>query len=354
MCFLLSLSFDNTMGNGEMVTTENDDSGDSSSSIHNNLSLYKSPQEQLELIHRIQDALTKQFKVYSGKDTNGIYYESIQDMWQQEGFLSQDEEAVKKSTPLVGTSKVSSPQWYNKSHAYWHKESNVPATIDGMLGGYATLSARDLQTSHLFLQDIINERLLLKKRYDNREQVEDKEAFRSCECGAGIGRVTKGLFLPFGFQSCHLVETSSRLLEAAPSYIGEIDATEKCNYIHAGLQNFSPEPSTYDIIWVQWVIGYLTDWHAVEFFIRMGKALKPGGAIVLKDNTCTDEAFLADKGDSDVTRSLGYLMALVQESGLTVVKDGNREDMIQWQDDFPDEIFPVPMIALEWKKEEEA
>ena len=82
--------------------------------------------------------------------------------------------------------------------------------------------------------------------------------------------------------------------------------------------------------------------------MRMGKALRPGGVVDLKDNTCTDEAFLADKKDSDVTRSFGYLMAVVQESGLKVVKDEKGRDLIKWQDDFPDEIFPVPMIALEW------
>jgi protein N-terminal methyltransferase len=337
-----------------MVTTGNSTSGNSSSCLEDRSTLYKSPQEQSDLINRIQDSLTKKFQVYSGKDTNGIHYESIQEMWQQEGFLSQDDDKVVKKVPqLSGMNENSLPQWYNKSHEYWHTESNVPATIDGMLGGFATLSSRDLEASRLFLKEIVEEQPLLKKIFHNREQVDEKDVCRSCECGAGIGRVTKGLFLPFGFQSCHLVETSSRLLEAAPSYIGEPDATEKCRYIHDGLQDFSPEPNTYDIIWVQWVIGYLTDWHAVEFFIRMGKALKPDGVIVLKDNTCTNEAFLADKGDSDVTRSYGYLMALVQESGLTVVKDGNGDDLIKWQDDFPDEIFPVPMIALEWRKGEE-
>jgi hypothetical protein len=28
---------------------------------------------------------------------------------------------------------------------------------------------------------------------------------------------------------------------------------------HTALQDFSPEPATYDVIWIQWVIGHLRD-----------------------------------------------------------------------------------------------
>lgn len=40
------------------------------------------------------------------------------------------------------------------------------------------------------------------------------------------------------------------------------------------------------MIWVQWVVGHLTDDDFVAFFQRCRKGLKPDGVIVLKENTC--------------------------------------------------------------------
>ena len=140
-----------------------------------------------------------------------------------------------------------------------------------------------------------------------------------------------------GITNCDLVETSPRLLKAAPEYIGE--ESSRCSFICEGLQSFEPEHGTYDIIWIQWVIGYLTDWDACNFLHRMGNALREGGIIVIKDNTCNELGFMSDKDDSDITRSFEYMLALVKESGLKVVK-------IRWQEDFPDDIWPVPMIVI--------
>jgi hypothetical protein len=83
----------------------------------------------------------------------------------------------------------------------------------------------------------------------------------------------------------------------------------------------------------------------------MGRSLTPNGAIIVKDNTCHNKAFMADNNDSDITRSLPYLLAIIKESGLRIVKDdssgGKGKEFWRMQDDFPDEIFPVPMLALE-------
>lgn len=34
------------------------------------------------------------------------------------------------------------------------------------------------------------------------------------------------------------------------------------------MQEFTPEPGRYDVIWVQWFIGHLTDQDFVDFFQR--------------------------------------------------------------------------------------
>jgi len=53
------------------------------------------------------------------------------------------------------------------------------------------------------------------------------------DCGAGIGRVSKLLLLPF-FESVDLLEQSPRLLAAAPQYIGE-DA-KRARFFPLGMQ----------------------------------------------------------------------------------------------------------------------
>lgn len=43
-------------------------------------------------------------------------------------------------------------------------------------------------------------------------------------------------------------------LTKAKSYLGE-EGRRVRNYFCCGLQDFSPEPNSYDVIWIQWVIG---------------------------------------------------------------------------------------------------
>ena len=79
----------------------------------------------------------------------------------------------------------------------------------------------------------------------------------------------------------------------------------------------------------------------VQFLKRLANSLKPGGYIVLKENTCIEsEAFVVDVEDASMTRSLPYWRDLIFQAGLRVVQE-------TWQDNFPDDIFPVPMLALQ-------
>jgi protein N-terminal methyltransferase len=68
--------------------------------------------------------------------------------------------------------------------------------------------------------------------------------------------------------------------------------------------------------------------------------LVPGGYIVVKENVCLDTGFVLDSQDASVTRSVPLLRQLVERAGLRVVYQ-------QWEKNFPDDIFPVPMLALQ-------
>ncbi|CAH2316332.1 N-terminal Xaa-Pro-Lys N-methyltransferase 1 [Pelobates cultripes] len=133
-------------------------------------------------------------------------------------------------------------QFYCKAKKYWKA---VPATVDGMLGGYGHISSIDLSGSKKFLQRFIR---------DGSHKIGTSYAL---DCGAGIGRITKRLLLPV-FKSVDMVDITDDFLSKAKSYLGE-DAKRIGNFYCCGLQEFTPEPNRYDLIWIQWVIGKETD-----------------------------------------------------------------------------------------------
>jgi protein N-terminal methyltransferase len=235
------------------------------------------------------------FAGFRGSDTDENEYESVQELW-----------------------KVHSEGWYEKAADYY--QDQCEASLEGVLGGFASISPVDLQGSLDFVKSI--------QSSDSYET--------ACECGAGIGRVTRGLLLPLGYKECHLVESCSRLLLAAPEYIG--DGAEQCRFYCASLQEWTPT-AKYDLIWIQWVSCYLTDTDAVAFLQRCKEALREGGMVVLKENVCNDEDFIVDVDDASLTRSLRYWKVLFKQSGLQIKKEMQQED-------FPDQIFPVYMFAL--------
>jgi len=235
--------------------------------------------------------------------------------------------------------------WYKKA-AQWY-EDHCPPTVNGVLGGFATISDKDLDGSKLFLQEVLALNLNL-----------DWTRGAACECGAGIGRVTRGLLLDLNVTQVDLIESSERLLFEAPDYVGSHARADRCRYYCSGLQDWSPPTENrYTIIWIQWVLCYLTDEDAIAFLQRCAKGLlrktttsttdgdndnnmQYQGIIVLKENVCGDgEHYVVDHDDASVCRSLEYWLQLVDKAGLKVVYQ-------KMQDDFPSDIFPVPMLAL--------
>lgn len=244
--------------------------------------------------------------VYQGSDTDGKRYNTIEEMWADQDLST----------------------WYTRAK-HWY-EDNCDATIDGVLGGIGHISDVDLHGSREFLKTLTLPNHSVMSGDPPKESI-------ACECGAGIGRVTKGLLLDF-IDSCDLVESNSRLLNAAPDHI----ATEshRCRYYCSELQDWQPGHKKYTIVWIQWVLCYLTDEDIVTFLSRCAQSLVEGGWIILKENTCSQEAFVVDVDDASVTRSLEYWLDLIAMSGLQVKS-------LKWHGGFPDDIYAVPMLALQ-------
>ncbi|POI27404.1 hypothetical protein CIB84_008846, partial [Bambusicola thoracicus] len=195
---------------------------------------------------------------------------------------------------------------------------------------------------------------------------------RALDCGSGIGRISKHVLLPI-FKSVELVDMMENFLAEVPNYLqGEEDRVEM--YYCKSLQEFTPAPQRYDVIWIQWVsvplvlkvtfdpgfttsalqlgilsdisskdlvgiAGYLTDKDLLKFLIRCQKGLKDNGVIILKDNVAREGCIL-DCLDSSVIRDLNILRSLIEMSGLIILQEERQEG-------FPEQCVPVWMLAMQ-------
>ncbi|CAM9601568.1 unnamed protein product [Ascophyllum nodosum] len=319
-------------------------------------------QEILELCHKVQRDLKLADLPIDGCATDGTFYKTIQAMWSAElGFGRSSPSAVspvgsagqkdKKTCPPLrkggeehvteatsskqinnggggggGGSGAGSVRWYERAYDYWEDGENCGLDDDGVLGGYGHISPVDINGSAAFLDELQSKRPLLGNE-------------KAADCGAGIGRVTKHLLLE-RFESVDVVEQSPRLLQAAPKYIGR--DRDRAQYLCVGLQDFFPAENSYDVVWIQWVVGHFTDVDFVKLINRCRAALRKGGLVIIKDNVVGEGqgAFKVDSADSSMTRSLGYFRSLFNHGEFKVV--------LEWQQEgFPGEIFPVYMFALE-------
>ncbi|CAB3360932.1 Hypothetical predicted protein [Cloeon dipterum] len=236
--------------------------------------------------------------------------------------MEQDDSGEDRVLQPVSTDENGLDENYYKHGAdYW---STVPATVDGMLGGFGYISHTDIQGSEAFLKSIFK-----LKHAPGRK--------RAVDCGAGIGRITK-LLLQRYFDKVDLVEQNSAFLKEAQTYLGGSKHVDQM-YCQ-GLQNFKPEEETYDVIWCQWVLGQLKDHDFVHFMKANIKGLKENGVIVVKENVTSSGEVEEDKQDASVTRSEEALLDLLTgPSGLRVVREMK-------QPRFPKGLFPVRMYAL--------
>ncbi|KAL4673958.1 alpha N-terminal protein methyltransferase 1B [Rhinopithecus roxellana] len=211
-------------------------------------------------------------------------------------------------------------QFYARAKLFYQE---VPATEEGMMGNFIELSSPDIQASRKFLRKFIGG---------------PGRAGTDCalDCGSGIGRVSKHVLLPV-FNSVELVDMMESFLLEAQNYL-QVKGDKVESYHCYSLQEFTPPFRRYDVIWIQWVSGHLTDKDLLAFLSRCRDGLKENGVIILKDNVAREGCIL-DLSDSSVTRDMDILRSLIRKSGLVVL--GQEK-----QDGFPEQYIPVWMFAL--------
>ena len=180
---------------------------------------------------------------------------------------------------------------------------------------------------------------------------------RVADCGAGIGRITKGLLLGVGrrvdvvepvkkFTDELVAEVENTGAEAAGAeaagrgQVGEV--------FNVGLQDWDPARGAYNLIWNQWCVGHLTDAQFVAYLGRCKDGLvKPEGDekveawIMVKENLSTDirHRDIYDEEDSSVTRSDEKFRKLFKDAELKIVATELQRGM-------PKELYPVRIYAL--------
>lgn len=250
-----------------------------------------------------------------------------------ENSVEEESENILNKTRLTET-------FYKDAQTYW---KTIPATIDGMLGGFSNINFTDIRGSQDFMKEIFK-----MKPAPNRN--------RALDCGAGsrdfsvhfnvgsailnifigIGRVSKHLLIPI-FNKVDIVEQDEHFANSVKEYVGNSDKLG--TVYNQGLQEFHPAAMRYDTVWCQWVLGHLTNEDLVKFFERCSHSLCKNGVIIVKENITSSEQVVIDDIDSSVTRPLTMYKSLFAQSGLRIVK------MVR-QNNFPTGIFPVYMFAM--------
>ena len=155
------------------------------------------------------------------------------------------------------------------------------------------------------------------------------------DCGAGVGRISQAL-LTKEFEYVDLLEPAPHLIQKARDNL--MSEGSKCEFYETGMENFQFKHK-YDSIWIQWVIGHLTDPDLVAFLTRCRENLSvPSGVIVLKDNV-NPEGFYYDTRDNSIARSSRHLEHLLGLAGLEVCHKARYED-------FPLICLPVWKLVL--------
>ncbi|CAK5125797.1 unnamed protein product [Meloidogyne enterolobii] len=212
---------------------------------------------------------------------------------------------------------------YEKAYLHW---SSVTSNVDGMLGGFEQLHSTDINTSKHLLDYLTRKQLLTKFEH-------------ALDCGSGIGRITKHLLLP-KFNYVDMVDFAETFIEQSEKYIGSEGNSRVQNKFVESLHTFKPSPNFYDLIWIQWVTGQLSDDDLTSFLKRCKKGLTKNGCIIIKDNvTSRDEEKIFDECDNSWTRPSNELRPLIKAADLNIVLE--RKQLF-----FPKNNFPVFMFVL--------
>lgn len=216
--------------------------------------------------------------------------------------------------------------WY-RGCSTWYSENTEP-TIDGMLGGLSYIHPEESAWSVRTLKDLASRGII--------------KTSTALDCGGGIGRVSTYVLKP-------TVDTVD-MVEACQSFV---DASRK-NFAKAAIRNRfccrlediemlsrQLDGCVYDIVFLQWVIGHLTDGDLLAFLHYAKKLLvRDTGVLILKENIVIDDGpFFFDTSDMNVIRTRSMLLSLFEMAKYEVCQELS-------QSSWPTNLYPIRFYVL--------
>jgi protein N-terminal methyltransferase len=151
------------------------------------------------------------------------------------------------------------------SKNFW---KNKKGNLDSMCG-FKELNNEDLKQT----EEIIN-------------RLNKKEFKKALDVGSGIGRIT----FNYLYKICDeidLVDINENFLQVAKEQERKNGGEKIKNYYSKELQKFKFEKS-YDLIFVQWVLEYLSDTELKAFIKDVNYNLNEKGVVIIKENVNID------------------------------------------------------------------
>lgn len=199
-----------------------------------------------------------------GLDDTGTWFEGLPEFWS-----AQAREA-----------------WYGTNREWWQEGYGGHSNEEAMIGD--TGSDEDLELSRQFLVHLSSEGLLGGRSEGRGMRSGMGQVQRALDIGAGAGRVTKGLLLSH-FDEVHLVEGCDHWLQQSRRSLGK-KRTSRCHFYLYQLQEASqskvpfPTDGRFALVWIQFVLQYLTDDDAVALLSQCRNSAASDGVIVVKEN----------------------------------------------------------------------
>jgi protein N-terminal methyltransferase len=221
--------------------------------------------------------------------------------------------------------------WYENGCEFW---DNCEATVDAVLGGFGFVSRADAIDNVETLKEIMYKEL----EVDEMKKLNNKSCL---DVGAGVGRVSE-TFLCEYFGVVDILEPVKHFVEKAKKDLGQ----KVRNYFQCGLEEFEfindnnnkegggGEKMVYDVIWIQWCIGQLSD----ADFIKLLKRCEARDFVVVKENNCRS-GFRFDDQDMSITRSDAYFRWIFEQAEYDIVE-------AKLSTCFPQELFEIRTYVL--------
>lgn len=237
--------------------------------------------------------------------------------------VTSDREELEYSSVI---NMMSTPEWYG-SCSMWYS-SLVEPTVDGMLGGLSYVHNDEVEWSKFRLKQLAADGTIRTN---------------SClDCGGGIGRVSHYVLKPV-FRNVDMVEGCKLFVQTSTTNFAKNSIRERYNLELQNVEELNKQltGAKYDVVFLQWVIGHLTDRDTVKFlkFARDNLLVPLTGRIIMKENCIINDGFFLDKEDINLIRSLDMIRELCRQAGLRILT-------IDEQPTWPENLYPIRFFVL--------